>query len=435
MPVKNIKVQRKKAPEVFEVREINIPQPEISYLPNGIPLYVTRMGTQPIVKVEFIFFSGRAEEQKKLESRATLRMLREGTKKHSAAEWTEEVEFLAGTVSMPVLFDTNRIVVYALTKNMLPLLNLVAEIIFEPLFPEKELSVWAQNNIQKLAVELTKNDVIAYRKITEVLFGEDTAYGYSTVAEDFNALTTEDLKRYYRDNFTSDNMSILMAGDVNDGIRKHIEGLFGNFNSKKIILPPVRLLKLEPSTTFKNILHYSAANPETTQTSIRIGRRFAPRHDPDYFGVNILNVILGGYFGARLMMNIREKKGYTYNIYSSLETYSHDGYFYIASDVGNAFVKKAIKEIYIEIQKLIDTPVSEVELGMVRSYLLGNMLQLIDGPMNVSEVISGYVSEKLPFDTLERFVTYLKNVTPQDIQRLAAKYLDPKDLTELTVGK
>ncbi len=430
MPVKNIRVQRKKAPEVFEVSEINIPQPQISRLPNGIPMYVTRMGTQPIVKVEFIFFSGRAEEQKRLESRATLRMLREGTKKHAAAVWAEEVEFLAGTVSMPVLFDTNRIVVYSLTKNMAPLLNLVADIIFEPLFPEKELGVWAQNNSQKLAIELTKNDVIAYRKITEVLFGEDTAYGYSSVAENFAALNTADLKTYYRNNFTSDNMSILVAGDVKDDTLKQVETLFGSSHSKKIILPPARILKLEPIAPQK--IHFK--NSDTTQTSIRIGRRFAPRHDPDYFGVNILNVILGGYFGARLMMNIREKKGYTYNIYSALETYSHDGYFYIASDVGNQFVKKAIKEIYIEIQKLIDTPVSAEELQMVRSYLLGNMLQLIDGPMNVSEVISGYVSEKLPFDTLERFVTYLKNVTPADIQRLAAKYLNPKDLTEVTVG-
>lgn len=430
MPVKNIKAPRKKAPEVFEVNEINIPQPEISHLPNGIPLYVTRMGTQPIVKVEFIFFSGRAEEQKRLESRATLRMLREGTKKHSAADWAEEVEFLAGTASMPVLFDTNRIVVYALTKNMSPLLNLVADIIFEPLFPEKELNVWTQNNIQKLAIELTKNDVIAYRKITEVLFGEDTSYGYSSVAENFNALTTDDLKNYYRRNFTSDNMSILVAGDVTDGTLKQIETLFGSFFSKKIILPAVRLLRIDTMAPQK--LHFK--NSDSTQTSIRIGRRFAPRHDPDYFGFNILNVILGGYFGARLMLNIREKKGYTYNIYSALETYSHDGYFYIASDVGNAFVKKAIKEIYIELQKLIDTPVSDAELQMVRSYLLGNMLQLIDGPMNVSEVISGYVSEKLPFDTLELFVSYLKNITPHDIQRLAAKYLNPKDLTEITVG-
>ncbi len=431
MPVKNVRVPLKIEPRVFEVSEINIPQPNITQLPNGIPLYVTRMGTQPIVKVEFIFFSGRAEEQKRLESRATLRMLREGTKKLSAADWAEEVEFLAGTVSMPVLFDSNRIVVYALTKNMPQLLNLVADIIFEPLFPEKELSVWAQNNIQKLAIELTKNDVIAYRKITEILFGEDSAYGYSSVAENFNALTTDDLKNYYRHNFTSDNLSILMAGDVQDTTIRQIETLFGIFTSKKIILPPARFLKINPIEPQK--LHIK--NTETTQTSIRIGRRFAPRNDPDYFGFNILNVILGGYFGARLMLNIREKKGYTYNIYSALETYTHDGYFYIASDVGNAFVKKAIKEIYIELQKLIDTPVSEAELKMVRSYLLGNMLQLIDGPMNVSEVISGYVSEKLPFDTLERFVNYLKNVTPYDIQRLAAKYLNPKDLTEITVGK
>ena len=430
MPIKNIKVPRKKAPEIFEVREINIPQPEIAYLPNGIPLYITRMGTQPIVKVEFIFFSGRAEEQKRLESRATLRMLREGTKSHAAADWAEEVEFLAGTVSMPVLFDSNRIVVYALTKNISPLLNLVADIIFEPLFPEKELNVWTQNNIQKLAIELTKNDVIAYRKITEVLFGEDSAYGYSSVAENFNALTTDDLKNYYRHNFTSDNLSILVAGDIQDTTIRQVETLFGSFMSKKIILPTARILKIDPMGAQK--LHVK--NSDTTQTSIRIGRRFVPRNNPDYFGFNILNVILGGYFGARLMLNIREKKGYTYNIYSALETYTHDGYFYIASDVGNAFVKKATKEIYIELQKLIDTPVGDEELQMVRSYLLGNMLQLIDGPMNVSEVISGYVSEKLPFDTLERFVNYLKNVTAQDIQYLAAKYLNPKDLTEITVG-
>jgi predicted Zn-dependent peptidase len=177
------------------------------------------------------------------------------------------------------------------------------------------------------------------------------------------------------------------------------------------------------------------SKPDSLQSAIRIGFRTFNRHHADYFDLSILNLVLGGYFGSRLMTNIREEKGYTYNIYSTLDAMQFDGCFYIGTEVGHEFLQDTLTQVYLEMDRLRDELVDEDELEMMRNYILGNYLTMIDGPFNVAELVRLIVTEDLPFTELQTSVERTLAVTRNSIQETAKKYLLPEKMSEVIVGK
>ena len=422
------KLDRKTLPPIHEVTSLTLPYPSVSRLDNGIPIYETRSGTQEIMKIEVVFLSGRPHEHKRLVSRSTARMLREGTKSYNAAELAEQVDFYAGTLQTPVNLDTGGIVLYCMTKHFPKLAPILAEILLEPSFPEKELTTYTENNIQSLLVELSKNDVLAYRKITEIIFGENHPYGYNSTPDDYRALTRADLIKHHQEHFTSDNCLIFLSGKTDESILKLLNQYLGHQKTVSVDKHIPLSISIQKPQKVK------VKNADTLQTAIRIGRQFGNRNNPDFNGFFVLNTIFGGYFSSRLMTNIREKKGYTYNIYSALDLMHHDGYFYISSEVGNRFVKKALTEIYFEMEKMQNEPVSAEELKMVQNYLLGNMLNMVDGPFAVSDVVKSFITEGVDLSHFQQFVEKVRSITPQEIQALAQKYFKREDMFEVIVG-
>jgi zinc protease len=422
-------VNRKIAPPIYEVTSLTLPHPAISHLDNGIPVYETRLGTQAIMKIEIVFQAGRSQEHKRLVSRATSRQMREGTKSYTSAQLAEEIDFFAGTVQTPVSLDTGSIVMFCMTKHFPKLIPILAEMVQEPSFPEKELHTFAENNIQSLLVDLSKNDVIAYRKITELIYGENHPYGYNSTPDNYRELTPDNLKKHHTELYTSDNCLIFLSGKTDDTILKLLNQYFGQKKTTAVKKNPPPTVSTEIPQKIK------LKNEDTLQTSIRIGRSMGSRAtNPDFYGFTVLNTILGGYFGSRLMTNIREKKGYTYNIYSSVDMMHHDAYFYISSEVGNQFVKKAMTEIYRELEILQNDLVSPQELKMVQNYLLGNMLNMVDGPFPVSDVVRTLITEGVALTQFTHLVETIKNITPQDLRILAQKYFKREDMFEVIVG-
>ncbi len=424
------KLNRKIPPAIHEVRDIKMPLPVLHKLDNGIPVYETQLGTQEIMKIDIVYLCGRPEEAKRLTSRAVSRLLREGTTTRNAFQIADDIEFFAGTLQTPVHLDTVNIGMYCMTKHFASLLPILSEMIHEPTYPEKELRTWANNNIERLKIELTKNETLAYRKITETIFGAQTAYGYSSTLDNYKALSRQDVLDYHDKNFATDNCIIFLSGKTTPAHFALVNKFFGQSSKKKsgaIIQPYSDLTTIPQKIKIKN--------PDTLQAAIRIGKRIGNRKsNPEYYGFMILNTILGGYFGSRLMTNIREEKGYTYNIYSSTDIYKNDGYFYISSEVGNKFVNKAIKEIYIELDRLQNELVSDEELKMVRNYMLGNSLNMVDGPFAVGEVVRGCVLDDVPFSVFDDFIQTVQSITPEDIRLLAQKYFNRADMTEVVAG-
>ncbi len=420
-------VDRNTAPATQKVTELKLPLPNVHHLDNGIPVYETRMGTQDIVKLEVLFHAGRPYEKKKLAARATAALLKEGTTTMSSAEIAEKIDFYGGTLNIPVNLDTSNIILYSLSKHFNKLLPIISDMVTNPIFPTEELNAFCERNIQNLAVDLTRGDVVAYRKITEFIFSEHHPYGYNSSEESYRALTRNDLTEHFKRNYHAGNCRIFISGKTTG---RHID-LLNTFFGK--VIPngettEIAFTQYLPIPKKVNIPHV-----ESMQTAIRIGCKLFNRNHPDFNGLYILNTILGGYFSSRLMNNIREDKGYTYNIFSSLDAMIHDGYFYIGTEVSNDFTEKTLKEIYSEMARLQKELVDEEELNMVRNYLLGNMLTMLDGPFNVADVVKTYVAENLPISDFDLLMHTIKNITAEELRELAKKYFKSENMWEVIV--
>ena len=420
---------RSKAPLIKQIEQIELPSPNKYFLDNGIPVYETNKGTQNIIKIEIVFNAGRPYEQKKLAARATASLIKEGTLNHNSSEISEKVDFYGGTLSTPYNLDTSNIVIYSLSRHLDKILPLAAEVIKAPVFPQDELESYIKLSRQRLQVDLQKSDVVAYRKFTEFLFGAEHPYGYNSLPETYEALTREDLQSHFQRNYTKDNCTIFVSGKSSPEIIQLINKYLGNGMQEG--QPLIRTFPAFSQASEKVKIPHS----DTSQTAIRIGRQLFNRAHKDYAPLYLVNTILGGYFGSRLMTNIREDKGYTYNIYSAMDTMRDDGCFYIGTEVSNEFVEATKEEIYKEIQLLQNNLVKEQELQMVRNYLLGNLLTMLDGPFNIGEVIKTLVMEDLPKESFSDLVHTIKTISPIEIQALAQKYFRPEDLWEVVVGE
>ena len=419
---------RKIQPPLRAIKNLDLPQPTIYTLDNGIRVYETNMGTQPILKMEIIFTAGRWYESKQLVGRATASLLKEGTQDYTAAKIAETIDFYGGSLSFPVNLDTSNIILYCLTKHFEKLLGLVQDILTTPLFLETELEQFVKRNQQHLKVDLGKNDVVAYREVTEAIFGSNHPYGYNSIASTYEALEKKDLQQHFQNHYKAGNCVILLSGRPTTNTIELLNQYLGRN------LPLGHSVKKSAVITPHPQRKILFPKKEALQTSIRIGRKLFTRHHPDYNGIYMLNTILGGYFGSRLMMNLREDKGYTYGAYSTIEPMLFDGYFYIGADVGREVTDAARKEIYYELKRLREEPIKPAELNMVRNYLLGNLLTNLDGAFSVSEVIKVFVTEQLDFKFYERLVQTIRTIQPNALQALANKYLRIEDMHEVIVG-
>ncbi|MFK8005171.1 MAG: M16 family metallopeptidase [Saprospiraceae bacterium] len=415
-------------PKIKDISNIHIPDYEEHQLDNGIPVYEVNMGTQEILKMEIIFHAGRPFEHQKLVARTTSALLREGTKKRKGSEIHEMIDFYGGTMSVPVNLDTSNIVLYSLTKHFEKLLSVLSEILLEPAFPEEELEIFKKNNKQRLQVDLTKNDVVAYRAVTENIFSSTHPYGYNSHAGTYDDLSRKELLHHFDRNFHAGNCKIVISGKTSPKIIHLLNEYIGKTLVKK------EVVKSKVITAYPAAEKVKIHLPDTLQTAIRLGCKLFNRHHEDYIDFYILNTMLGGYFGSRLMSTIREKKGYTYNIFSALDPMHFDGYFYVGTEVGNEFVKPTLEAIYGEFDKLKKEPIKKEELKMVQNYLMGFFLTNLDGAFNVAELVKISRTENLPKDFFKNMVSRVQSITAEELMLLSQKYLKEEKMWEVVVG-
>lgn len=421
-------LNRKKAPPIQEIGALRLPEIPVHRLDNGIELYEIQMGTQEVAKLELAFMAGRPFERKPLAARATAGQIKEGSRHYTAHQIAEQMDFFGCSLSFPFQMDTSNAILYSLSKHFDKALPLLADMLAEPAFPEDELQAFIRRNQRRLEVDLSKNDVVAYRQITELMFGQQHAYGYNSYPETYAALKREDLAEHFGRLYNSSNCIAFISGKASPAMLDMI-----NESLSRAIRPGQPATATLPPAPEKPEA-VKITRPDTVQAAIRIGRRLFNRHHPDYAGMYVLNTILGGYFGSRLMANIREEKGYTYNIYSMLDAMHYDGCMYIGTEAGNEFVNDTLQQIYHEMRLLQEERIDEEELSMVRNYLMGNFLTMLDGPFNVSEVVRTQAMEGLPMSYFESLTEKVRTITAEELQSLAQRYLNREDMWEVVVG-
>ena len=422
-------LDRTKIPAFQTIAEINIPPVQVITLANGIPLYVVNAGEQPVIKIEFSFEAGSWQEPQNGVSLFTSKMISEGTRKHSSSEISEYFDEFGSFIESGQGLDRANFVVYGLKKHLPFLLPMVQELLNDAIFPEKELDTFKNIQLQTLQVNSEKTAFIANKTFRKKVFGDIHPYGNSMTEEAIENINQEVLIDFYRNYWQGKLCRIYLSGNVGEEEIKQIEQYFGcnviSSSASNKIFTATELPKGE------NIL---IEKQGAMQSSIRIGKQLMTRKHPDFFTMLLLNEVLGGYFGSRLMKNIREEKGLTYGISSNLALFGQAGYFVIGTDVKREFTQQTIDEIHKEIKILQTELITGEELEVVKNYMVGSFAGSLNTPFDITDRYKVIFSENLPLDFYKNYIPKIQRISDVMLLEAANEYLDVNSLFEIVVG-
>ena len=422
-------IDRTTVPPFRTIDSINVPRVQALKLGNGIDLFTLSAGSQEITRIEFIFRAGMYHQPRALVASCTNSLLESGTERYTAEQISEGIDFFGSFLELQVEQDYATVTVYSLNKYLKQTLDYVAELIMKPVYPEHEFRIHVATKKQKHAINSQKVSVLAKRKFTSLLFGEKHPYGIDVSEQDFETLTVNDLRQFYTRQYNHGNCTIVAAGNLPADLRHLLDSSFGTPWGG-----PAGDKAGEIPSAGEKSGRFMFERADAIQSAIRVGKVLFNKTHPDYFAFQVLNTILGGYFGSRLMANIREDKGYTYGIGSAVTNLVHGGYFHISTEVGVDVTASALEEIYREIARLRSDLVPGSELETVRNYMLGNFLRSVDGPFALADKFRSIWEYGLDYGFYDEYFRQVKNVTPARLRDLANQYLAPDTFIECVVG-
>ncbi len=424
-------MERTIQPEIQTLKNFRILTPVRTTLPNGIPLTVINAGEQDVVRMDILFAGGRWQQSQKLQALFTNRMLREGTAKYTAATIAEKLDYYGSWLELSSSSEYAYITVYSLNKYLAKTLEVVESMIKEPLFPEKELRTILDTNIQQYLVNTSKVDFLAHRSLLKSLYGEQHPCGKIVMEEDYHIITPDVLRDFYERHYHSGNCSIFLSGKVTEDSIRRVTDTFGvPFGQYQLQMP--KLSFPFAAVPEKRIF---TEREDAMQSAVKMGCTTITREHPDYPKLRVLMTLFGGYFGSRLMSNIREEKGYTYGISAGIMFYPDSGTLLVSTETDNEYVEPLIQEVYHEIDRLHQEPVSMEELTMVRNYMLGEMCRSYESPFSLSDAWIFIATSGLTDDYFSDSLHAVNEITPAEIQDLAQRYLCKETLKEVIAGK
>lgn len=422
-------LNRTQAPVFKQVGDIHFIQPKAHHLANGIPLYAINGGDQELVRLEFIFQNVSWDAKEPLLAVAINGLINTGTGQLSAKQIADKVDYYGAFLQTEYNADYTNIVLYSLTKHLPSVLPVVHAILTDAVFPQDELAIYQQNQKQKLQVNLKKNDYVGRRTFANAIFG-DSPYGSIVDEPHFDQLSREKLVAYYQDAFKPNNCTIMASGKITDATIGILDKVFGgNWGSNtEVNIVPLSFGQVAG----QNIL---IEKPDALQSAIRMGNLSINRNHEDFPALQFVNCILGGYFGSRLMANIREDKGYTYGIGSGVASLKQAGYFFIGTEVGADVCQSAVEEIEKEISILRSQPVPAEELNLVRNYMLGSLLGSLENAFSHADKFKNIYFSGLDFDYYQRYIQTIKNIDEVKVAKIANQYLNFDDMVKVVVGR
>lgn len=426
-------VIRTSAPPIKDPVDFSITLPPCRQitLSNGVEVYIVEAAAEETVMLNWVFFAGNSYEKKNTIAAATNFLLKNGTRRLKAFELSEHFDYYGSYLNRSAYNETAEITLHCLSKHTDELLPVVAEIISDSTMPEDELATYKQNAKQRLKVGLQKCDFVASRLIDANLFGEKHPYGKYSSLEDYDQLQQQDLLQFYREHYQQGHCVMFIAGRLSEGLLEKVEKYFGSLplkNHRSAGKGPVHAI--EPAAQLKQRL---VNDEQGVQAAIRIARHFPNRHHPDFQKMLVLNTLYGGFFGSRLMANIREEKGYTYGIYSYLLNHIHQSGIMISTEAGRDVSEATVEEVYREMQDLREEPVDLEELQVTRSFMIGSILGDLEGPFQVIARWKNIVLHELTEEYFYNSLEIIRKTTPLELQELANKYLVPEAFYELMV--
>lgn len=421
---------RKIIPINHRAEELLLRNPEHSVMSNGIDLFLIESGLEDVTRIDIIVEAGSFYQQKKLCASFTNHLLKEGTKTLSSIQIAEKLDFHGAYLSTSINKDKSVITLFSLTMHLSKLLPMLKSIVTEAIFPEDEFGIHLDRNKQEYLVNSEKAKYIASLEFNTLIFGNGSAYGQSLKIDDFDNITVDDLKIFYKAHYQPKNSYLIVSGRPDSESKLLINKLFGEewHNNDIEIIKPINIVSSQ-FTGEKTI-----KKDKFLQSAIRKGKIVINKFDEDYNKLLFTNTILGGYFGSRLMSNLREDKGMTYGVSSFILNFLHGSYFAIGTEVNIDQTAAALKEIKKEINILQNEKTSEDEIMLVKNYIYGSFLKNFDGAFALAEMFRSVNDFGLDFGFFSKSIKEIMDITAEDVLVTAQKHLDLKDMTTLVVG-
>jgi predicted Zn-dependent peptidase len=422
-------INRKEAPPIVDAVDfkLSLKPYEKFVLKNGVEVYAVNAGAEEVLSLEWVFNAGNCYEEKNLIAASANFLLRNGTSNKTAFQLNEHFEYYGSYLNRACHHETATISLHTLTKHVKELLPVIREMITDSILPEEELSTYKQNQKQRLKVSLKKSDFIAGREIDVCLYGKDHPYGKYSSLEEYEALQRDELMRFYNQFYKNGKFIIFAAGKLPSNLEQLLNDQFGDLPVENISLVAN---KIAPAKEKKYRITNDSAG---VQGSIRIAREFPNRHHPDFLKAQVLNTLFGGFFGSRLMSNIREDKGYTYGIHSYVQNHIQSTAWMISTEAGKDVCEATIAEVYKEMNLLKTELVEDDDLKLVQNYMMGSILGDLDGPFQIIARWKNYILNGLDERFFYNAINTIKDISATDIQQLAQKYLNPEEFYEMVV--
>lgn len=423
-------LDRSKQPEIQEIPFPSLLPIEKRELSNGVEMYVLRGGTQEIVEIDIITKSGTLFSERGFVARPTADLLGEGAGKYTSKDLASLFDFYGVMVSGSAGTVTSELTLVGLTKYMDKCLEGVEMMVKNPHFPQKELELYVETRRQKFLTQMQKTKYRASRLAKRALFSADSRYSRVLELSDIESLNRDMLQAFHAKMYIPQGAKIIVSGLPDEALLRRIEQIFGDTwkggNAIETNLMP------SYSDDVKMIFdEYDAAK----QNTIYMTTKMPTMNDPDCMYLDILNMVFGGYFGSRLMTNIREEKGLTYGISSSYSVNNLSGSHVICSNVKSDMYELVVDEIWKEMKKLCEQPICKEELDVVKNYIRGNFLQNFDNVLSVVESYKSLILTGKDMSYYRRRYDVLNNVTAEDLMRVAQKYYKQENYHVVISGK
>jgi zinc protease len=419
-------------PALAAERSVSWPKRTKAKLANGLEVVLAESHTIPKFHGELFFRSGNAAASERAPGLAemTATMLRTGTTERSSRQIEEDLRRLGAALSSSAGQDNSAIAFTGLSEFAALLLELVSELARGAAFPEGEFERERRQKLEEVKLERTQPGFLAGERLRKILFGAHPYAQVSPSEEQVAAYKKEELEALYREFYTPENALLVMVGDFDSAaMMKTVEKIFGAWSGKK---PPAKSAAEPAHPRGRRV--YLVNVPEAVQAQVLVGCPSITRKHPDWVKLGLTNSLYGGAFNSRLVMNIREDKGYTYSPRSGVHALRELGYFSVSAAVRNDVIAASLTEIFYEMDKLRSVPVPEAELADAQNYVSGVFsmgLATQDGLLSQFSTVALY---ELPEDYLETYRAKVRAVKPQDLLSTARKYLDAANMQIVVVG-
>ncbi len=423
---------RTSPPEPLEPIAFDLAKPFKTTLTNGLKVVVFEDGRLPLASFRLAFYSGDAADPEDSVgvTSAAATLMTEGTENYSSKQLAETIERLGASLHVSSSDDFVIMASSSLSFYTEDMIELMAEVLMRPSFPESEVDLYRRNTVEHLKFQRSQSPFLAAEQVGRLAYGAHPYGRVSPTKEDVEKLTRDALTEFHKRTFVPQNAVLIAAGDLDrDELLRSLETHFGMWSGEHSADVP------EPKTPTRSGRTLAIVDrPGSAQSNIVIANRAIKRTDPDFFPVLVMNQILGAGASSRVFMNLREEKGYTYGAYTRFDSKLLAGTFEATAEVRTQVTGDSLKEFFHELNRIRTERVSDEELADAVSYLVGVFplrAETQEGRMNL---IVNQQLYRLPDDYLETYRDNIAAVTADDVKRVAEKYIRPDEAAIVIVG-